>query len=137
MESSISMKIKTVKVSTAKPNVKPPTVDKSLGVDQDPDLMFHHCHRQSTMPPWLRRACNFVRPRLPPIANEADPTTTTLPVTANLSARPQSFRRCNRCLLSTASDEDLVLPGEILTVSGEHLLFCGRSAVVDTDWSRL
>ena len=33
MEKSVTMKMKTVKASTAKPNVKPPLGNKLLGID--------------------------------------------------------------------------------------------------------
>ena len=86
------------------------------------------CHQQSTTTPWLGRAYDFVW---------SNPTTTNPHAAANLYTQTPCFRRCNHCTRLSASDEDLVLPGEILTTAGGRLIFRGRSSEVDADGSHL
>ena len=84
------------------------------------------------MPPRLGWAYNFVRLCLPPTTNGAYPTTTAPPTTDNLSDRPPCFHIRNLCPRPAVSDKDLVPPVKILTATGGHLLFHGRSSAVDS-----
>ena len=58
----------------------------------------HHRHQQSTTPPWIRLAYDFLQPRLVPTSNKVNLSIMIPLAASNLYAQLPRFHRRNRCL---------------------------------------